>query len=438
MPVISLRYIALLGIVVRLLIAPFFSHPYDAYVLFRVGEEAVAKSPLQVNYFSPLLAYYLVPITVLYRLLPFAHGLIQIPPKLNPYPQFGLPGVTDPVFNMMVKAVPILCDMVLMMVVYDLAITLSKRAKVARRAAAFWFLNPFSIWMTAAWGAYDSIPTLFYLLATRLLLRRRVTSSAICLAVASGWKLYPLFLLPLLLAYVRQTLSRKGVMAFLVPLLSCGSIIFVPAFHQVLGATRFATLEPSGRLGFGLTYWSVLLAVPTSSWIVIPSGVGLLVAFLLASYVLSARIAKALNGTDWLLRSEFIVIAAMLLSLRIVPEPFFIWALPLLAIFASLGRVKTILVYSTSLIGLFYAVTNLPLPFFLLSSYQYVGDLIVGALSLLNISTAEAGAYYPHLTAASASLSAMGILFSACVAFASLELIPRRSRLKLAEALKIT
>ncbi len=428
---ISLRYIALIGIVARVAIAPFLSHPYDTFVLFRVGDEALAKSPLDVNYFSPLLVYYLVPITIIYRQLPTAHGLIQIPPELNPYPQFGLPGVTDPGFNLLVKALPIMCDLALMMVIYDLALMMGKRPQLASKAAALWFLNPFSVWMTAAWGAYDTFPTLFYLLATRFMLKGRFTPSAFCLAIGSGWKLYPLLFLPMLLVYVRQKYSSRGVVSFLLPFCASAAVIFAPALHQVMGATQFATLEPSGRLGFGLSYWSILLAAQVSSSIVIPIGIGLFGVLLLSSYAVSISIARRVDPRNWLFLSEFLIIAAVLLSLRIVPEPFFVWILPLLAIFTSLGRIETSLLYSTSVIGLLYAVTNLPLPFFLLSSYPYVDNLIVNALNLFSVKTAQAGAYYPHLTVVSAGLAIMGILFSIGMILSSLELVSRKAYLNM-------
>jgi len=425
MPAISLRGIAILGIVLRVAIAPFLAHPYDGYVLFRLGEEAASKSPLQVNYFSPLLLDYLVPITLIYRQLPTAQGLILIPPEINPYPQFGLPGVTDPTFNLIVKVVPILCDLALMAVVYRLAWLASGKQEAGRRAATLWFLNPFSIWMTAAWGAYDSIPTFLTLISTLALVSRRPAASGLLLALAAGWKLYPLLLMPTFLVYGVRSLSLRSFMRFAIAFGASSAIIFLPATHQVLGAVLFATLEPAGRLGFGLTYWSVLLAVQAPSTLVIPGALVLFVIVMITALAMILRL-QVRREACWLLSAQFLVLAALLLSLRIVPEPFFFWILPLWTILACLGRIEVSPLYGATAFALAYALVNLPFPFYLLSSYPFTGQMITDAVGFLGVRTAEAGVYQPHLSLASASLATLGFGFSSCLALSLADLFSRR------------
>ena len=84
-----------------------------------------------------------------------------------------------------------------------------------------------------------------------------------------------------------------------------------------------------------------------------------------------------------LVTSMLFLILALFLSLRIVLEQWFIWALPFLIILCVVGKVKRSLFWGASILALFYACLNCPLPFFFLPLAPWIGNSLVSMANFL-------------------------------------------------------
>jgi hypothetical protein len=243
-----LKYV-LIGLGVRLILAPFFMHAWDIGTIleasrqFLSGEDVygyVAERTHVLRQRTGLPLYYhgfaYLPQTLLifapfYRLYTLVFpvennlDLRAVEPAL-PYPQIY-------VFLLLIKLPIILGDAV---VIY----LLSRREP---RAGLFYALNPYVLFITAVWGNFDPLVGLFLLASYLCFHERRILSGF--LYGLSLIKIYTIVLLPLFIA--RSLSSRREFTRFLLGL----SIASLPAVcylflapHSFLDAMVFQGARP--------------------------------------------------------------------------------------------------------------------------------------------------------------------------------------------------
>lgn len=423
----NFKQTVIVGLLARLLLIPFFAQPYDSFVLYTVGSEAVARGPLNVNYFSPVLLYILVPITQAYGVLAPTLGartieVSSLPRGVNPYPQLPFTVIPDSLFLALTKSVFVISDLAIAILVYRMV----KGRTDSLSLMKLWWLNPYVIWMSAGWGAFDSMAVALTLLTLYLLSRGDIPWAGLSLAFASGLKIYPLIMIFPYLLYLRDHGWRR-LLQFLAPLGITLVLLIVPAMNSVAGAIGFLTVADPGRFGFGLTYWSLALAMPLPKQFAIYSSMVLTVLLVSLTYFLVSKLSKPWSYPR-LAAALVSPILAFFLGYRIIPEPFYLWVLPFVILLAYHGYCETSLIKLASWISLIYSIVNLPLPFFMLPSYSWAAPLIQMALSGLGVDPTRAGEYAPHPSVSSISLAVLGATASITFGVLYFEVLLRPAR----------
>ena len=183
---------------------PFSAHPFDVYVWYDISMGIIRNGPFSIHLFPPLwYDYMMVPVAYAYNWLAGlfsvqAISIASLPTALNFYPSYNIQYVPGILFNSVVKFPFLISDIIATLLLYKTVQELTKDKGLAEKAAMFWFMNPFVIWISAGWGMWDTLPALFSLAAFFLLLRKRTMLSAVCLSLGVASKLYPaLFLVPI-------------------------------------------------------------------------------------------------------------------------------------------------------------------------------------------------------------------------------------------------
>ena len=151
----------------QLLLAPFLTHTFDIYAWYVMTMDII-RVPFAQVLFPPLLYYTFFPLAYLYSFLSHIFGfqpypMVNIPPELNSYPQFHIAGVTDPAFNLIIKIPFVLADIAATCLLYNFVLELKHSNPLAEISAIIFFLNPYLIWISSAWGMFNSLPCFFHL-----------------------------------------------------------------------------------------------------------------------------------------------------------------------------------------------------------------------------------------------------------------------------------
>jgi len=390
---------------------------------------------------APMLYYTFFPLAYLYSLLSHEFGfqpypMTNIPSELNPYPQFHMAYVTDPFFNLIIKLPFVLADVAATCLLYKVVLELKHSKPLAETSALVFFLNPCLIWISSAWGMFDSLPAFFSLASLVLLYHRKARSSAMCLAVATAYKLYPLlFVVPALLFLRHQNYQRRQLVAYILAYFATLLVLFLPSLNTMFAKLHWLlTSAPDvGRSGFGLTYWSILLVMPLSSTIVAWVSNAILVTMLAAiTFVALKRRATSVLVVN---RTQLAYVLAVFLSFRFIPEQFFVWALPPMILAIAEERIEKWIYWAASALALLYAVTNLRLPFYFLPLYPWFPTLFQDWMHWFyrtipqSPTSMAALPYVPHLSIGTVLAATLGTAFSLLMVITLLEILPQRRRL---------
>jgi len=427
---LRLRNIVVAGTLIRMVLMPFTAHPFDVDVWHQIIL-SITANPLSVAYFPPMLFYTFIPVAFAYNLVSNILGtspiaLSSLPGELNPDPRYGIHNITDPSFNMLVKVPFLVSDIVATILIFKLVDRLSEDKRKASWAAALWFLNPYLILISAVWGMFDSLPTLFSIASIWFLTQRRLDLSALSLAVAAVYKLYPMvFLMPTIL-FIRKfepSSPRRTVLRYLAIFTAFLLILLLPAISKSLSFSQGLLGGPSdpGAGGFGLTFWSVLLMTPLDpSYVVVTSNL-IVIVFLAVTYLQAAR-SKFNGGLLSLAAFQLCSIFSIFAGFRFVCEQFFVWALPYMVILGVVGKVKIKDYWVLSMIALAYSLIHgINAVFFFLPTWPWLGGILLSAVRLIRRPVAPgSGQGYevvsqPHVSPITLTLTILGTAFTLLV-----------------------
>jgi hypothetical protein len=209
-----LLVISLMGLLIRLALAPFFGHPYDLRIFMAVSW-AVAHG------ISPYSQYVLQEI---FQNMPHPHLYgsfygIGYPPSWGlilglMYQIASLIKPNDIYTLILSLKIPIIAsDLATALVVYKI-LELKANKQVAVKAFCLFQLCPFSIVIGAVWGMFDVLVFLLSLLSAYLLLEK-FEWSLISLAFACSLKPYAIVLAPLYSIFIyKQTHSVKRALSY--------------------------------------------------------------------------------------------------------------------------------------------------------------------------------------------------------------------------------
>jgi len=201
-PNAALIAVLFVGLVIRLLLAPFGGDAYDVAVM-RMWADRLASVPLSQFYAAPFLVDHL-PGDM--WILKFLVTLYRV---FSPTPNLGTPSLL-----VLLKLVPALADAGIAVVLYLIARRfLGRRLSVV--VAATFALNPASIFSTSIWGQWDSVSAFFAVLSVYLFLRGNPEWSILSLTYATLIKptmaaLIPLLALAFIIQYILPHIHRRG------------------------------------------------------------------------------------------------------------------------------------------------------------------------------------------------------------------------------------
>jgi len=339
-----------------------------------------------------MMFYTLIPIAYLYNWLSKAFSIEPIsmnsvPPELELRTPWGIEVVPGILFNTLVKIPFLISDLLVAILLYKMIEESAGNQNLAFKASALWFLNPYLIWISSGWGMFDSIPALLSLASLYLLLKKRIALSSVSLAAAVAYKLYPLLFLVPTAFYLRGTLNKplfqRTVVKFLFIFVAASAILFLPTLNAMLSFPHsFMVGTNLGDIGGGLTYWSIALMVPIDGNIAIATSAMLGILLLILVFRKTSK-TKFDHQIEALASTQLACILAIFLSYRIIPEQFFVWALPYMIILSLTGKVEEILYRIPSLVALIYSITNTILPFYMLPLTPWIGNELAQAIRII-------------------------------------------------------
>ncbi|MEM1540438.1 MAG: hypothetical protein QXJ07_03545 [Candidatus Bathyarchaeia archaeon] len=283
-----------------------------------------------------------------------------------------------PLLDLLIKTPLILSDLAIALLLLKVIGRFSEEEK-ARRHAYMWIFNPYVIFISAVWGMFDTLPTLFTLLAVWLLLEGKSGKSAVSLSVAALFKMYPIIFAPILatmhykkcrkpFAAVKYLLTAAGLTILAMLLVHfCFALIF--SQEPFSTSTTMVWLLLKGRASpdwygsnifFGLTPLSMMeglfkrLNVKTNIPI---SPILISVAVTILLFGISRK--KDFDSVDVF---SYITVAhfAVYLTYAVVNEQYLMWILPfLLVLAATKGNSKIVFIYWTiSLTAMLFVFTH--------------------------------------------------------------------------------
>lgn len=397
--------LAILGLVVRLVLAPFTSWSGDmAFNYWTVLDMLAGHGPYHsMNYtYPPAWAYTLAaPFLALGSLVPPA-GFGRFVPSLVPVGTVSimvLPIVTSPWFNVVAKAPLIVGDLAVGLVIYEIVRGL-RGVPMARRAFALWFLNPLVILVGSVNGQFDVLPTLFLLAGAYFLGKRSYAYSGATIAVAVAYKLFAAYLIP---AYVLFLAFRpraepnsawrdRPLVRFAAGLGGTGGVllVFFPWDSGIEALFRRVTTPSYG--GFTvLTFWPQA-GGPSPLLPLVLAGVAVVLITLLGAWLLyeRSRSARAVDALDFM-AFHAVALVLVLATQPLVQPQYLLWLLPYVVVVGTClgGGARRVALLSAVGVTYFVALAG-PLVFFYPGAVWY-GP---GAVEVINASALR---YWGHV-----------------------------------------
>jgi len=419
----NLRRVIAAGLAIRLILAPFFAHPFDVFAWYTNSESLLSGARPIWSFLAPYsysFFLFVFPAGFAFSFLSRYIGSFTIPisslnPALNPGPQWNITVVPGLLFDLLVKLPLVASDALIAILLYKMVRKQQGDERLAVSVAALWFLNPLTVWVSSGWGMFDTLPALFTVLALYLLLEERLAYAGVSLAFAIAMKYYAVVLVVPLLILSWHEKRGKGLLACSVGLLGAGLLLVAPSFGET--ASSFASLAggafPAGLRYSGLSIWTaVTLFYPSFNQTILSS---ILVAVaLVAIYYWMARNDLGSNGPSSYAFLFGLPLLALLLLFKFAGENYFVWLLPFASIIAVGDSRSRALYWGIILVALLSSVVNSLLPYYMLPIAQWVGGHLVNALSTLApYRVAPAGVIVQGITIGKVVLAGFGIVTAA-------------------------
>lgn len=245
----------------------------------------------------------------------------------------------------------------------------------------YWLLNPYIIVVAIAWGQLDVLSSLFLVWSIIELKRGSTGTAAVFTAIGTSFKIFPVFLLPLIISNSRKRLRDIGFFAMgLAPNLIIYKLtgtLFYP-----LSELLFSRSVPTfyGIFSSNGVSWQVILNI-----IGIRSFPSLFLYVFIPLFAIFTffYITRLRNGNPALFM--IVVISLFFLTYNYVNPQYFIWLIPLLLIENDLWHVAVFSLIPMVYLFLTYRITYFINPYL---SFNYfsspLGQLEVTRVSLLS------------------------------------------------------
>ncbi len=392
-PTPTLLRFMLLGLVVRLLLAPWTSFPYDTYPFYgaAVGTLAGIGPYGNVLYtYPPLFSVMMYPLFALLSLFmdPAEFGVF-LPSMVEVSRATGMlvPFVTSPPFNLVMKLPLILGDLLVGLTLYRTMNRWSGR-EAGERAFLVWFLNPLVIFISSIHGQFDVLAAYCALLGVLAFMDRQYLFSGAVLGIGVLLKIFPAYLVvalsiallldmikdmrqgeilralrPSLLFVAGGVLSLLSVLPFLMGSSSFLDYIFRRGTYSSVGGMNIWFVSPlfssMGEGGGGETG--------------IPFGTILLIAGIVITVTASLFLLRKGRERGRLLLTCTATMALVLVTQSMTNPQYMIWLFPFLILTSAEQPRMVRKVYALTLIGLLYLFSLQSGFVFIYPLAQYVG-----------------------------------------------------------------
>ncbi|MHB8545136.1 MAG: glycosyltransferase 87 family protein [Leptospirales bacterium] len=414
------RTVIIVGLAIRLAIAPFFAHPFDVYAWYLNGQNFVSgKEPI----WSYLLPYgysfflFIFPATLLFDFLSkfiptFTLQMSSLNPILNPGASWNITVIPGIVFDFLVKLVLIVSDTLIAFVLYKLVLKYIGEQRSAVMVSALWFLNPLTIWVSSGWGMFDTLAALFTVVALYLLLENRFELAGVSIALAIAMKYYgAVLIVPLLILTLRNRGKLRAAKTMLYTGLSC-LVLFLPYLNGVVsGASHVVEAGSSSQLHYsGLSIWTALTLFYANFNQTLISSLLIIVALTL-SYIWIWKQETMQDVIKLSTTAFYLPLVSLLLFYHFVGENLFVWILPFVALLSMKDVWSTRIYWILSLIVFVASVTDSLLPYYMLPMSPWLGGFLVHILNLVSpYRVVPSGNVVEGLSIGKIFLSSLGIL----------------------------
>ena len=228
------------GLGIRLLLLPWFSDPYNFYGSYLTTEILLSGlEPLGI----------LTADVVFGELNPWGYPALYFTVTLFGYAaSFGDPYL----YGVWLKVPSAILDVGTALLLFHIARLAGSSKSLARLVSLAWIFNPFSILTTSVWGVNDPLPVFFTVLSLFFILRNKRRDpylAGLSLGVGIALKLYPLLLLPVLLARTQGARAKLWSLALVIiaPLVTSLPILLTNGATYL--RTRYEGAEVGGSYG---------------------------------------------------------------------------------------------------------------------------------------------------------------------------------------------
>src|SRR5574340_131485 len=146
------RHLIVMGVVIRLLLMPFFAHPFDMSEWYRYTERILDQGfSFSVLGINPIWNSFLVFNAYVYNWLSNILHITATPVSSLPAdfdPSYEISIVTDPLFNTLLKIPLVVSDIFSALLIYRIALFYTKDHSFSRRSSLLYFLSPIVIWIS--------------------------------------------------------------------------------------------------------------------------------------------------------------------------------------------------------------------------------------------------------------------------------------------------
>jgi Gpi18-like mannosyltransferase len=254
-----------------------------------------------------------------------------------------------PLLDFTLKLPIIACDIITALALYK---ALSGHRKAQSAVTWLWLFNPYVILISAVWGQFDSIPTMFLLLAILSSIKGKPSLSGFLLALGSLAKVFPVVYLPLVLVYYWKKARAEAAKLIATFLATCAS--FIPAYFVLgngvpsiyLSLASWPSPDWFGRNAIGGLTWLRLVDISS-----LHRNFPIFLALLTPLYIIILfGFGRMKFDAQGLLISVLELTFALYLTYTVVNEQYVLWFLPFAII--ALPRIRALRLGAITMSGI--------------------------------------------------------------------------------------
>lgn len=384
----------LIGLLVRLLLSPLTSYPYDTYPFYGAVVGTLAGTGPYGNVlftYPPLFAVLSYPLfwAVSQFMDPSSFGMF-VPSMVDVSRSTGMmvPFITSPIFNVVLKLPIIIGDVLVGLTLYRV-IRARKGAVSAERAFLIWFLNPLVIFVSSVHGQFDVLAAYFALIGVLCFMDDRYLLSGTFLGLGVLLKLFPAYLvisfgIILLVSLYNALKGGKRLEAFkpLAAFIAGGALSVLTILPFLLSSNSFldyvlrrGTYSSVGGMNawFMAPFLGAIAGEGGGAGGGIPLGLVLLILGFSLTVLATLLVIWKAPVEDRVLVSAIAVILTVLVTQSVTNPQHLIWLFPLLVLYSSAGGRMARKLYALSVLGLLYLLSLQSGLVFVYPLAQYVG-----------------------------------------------------------------